>query len=103
MLTNAENRRLKAEAQHLEPVVFLGKNGITAEFLQSVDQALANRELIKVRFAAFKDQRQELAGRIAVQTGCCLVTVIGHVAVLYRRKPGATTTTASPPVPERQH
>ena len=87
MLTSAEIRQHKAAAQHLEPVVFLGKNGITPEFLQSVNQALASRELIKLRFAAFKDERHELAEQIAAKTSSNLVTVVGHVAVLYRKRP----------------
>ena len=88
-LTSAERRRLKGVAQHLEPVVFLGKAGPTPDFLASVAAALASRELIKVRFTAHQDERRELAATIATQTASHLVTVIGHVAVFYRLKPPA--------------
>ncbi len=86
-LSNAEIRRLKAAAQQLEPVVFLGKQGVTSDFVKSVDTALASRELIKLKFGAFKDERRELAAQIAAQTGSEVIMVVGHVAVLYRPKP----------------
>lgn len=86
-LSNAEIRRLKAAAQHLEPVVFLGKHGVTPDFLQSVDAALASRELIKLKFVAFKDERHDLAAQIASQTDSKVILIVGHIAVLYRPKP----------------
>lgn len=86
-LSHAEIRQLKAAAQHLEPVVSLGKQGLTADWLQSVDAALASRELIKLKFVAFKTERRALAAEIAARTGSELITVVGHVAVLYRPKP----------------
>lgn len=93
MLTSGDRKRLKSAAQHLEPVVFLGKAGLTEDFVDSVAIALASRELIKVKFTAFKDQRHELATEIAARTASDLVTIVGHVAVLYRPKP------TSPPPP----
>ena len=87
MLTSGDRKRLKSAAQHLEPVVFLGKAGLTEDFVDSVAIALASRELIKLKFTAFKDQRHKLAAAVAARTGSDLVTVVGHVAVLYRPKP----------------
>ncbi len=86
-LSNKEISKLKAAAQHLEPVAFLGKQGVTAEFLLSVETALASRELIKLKFVAFKDERRELAAQIAEKTGSTVIMIVGHVAVLYRPKP----------------
>jgi RNA-binding protein len=86
-LSNPQIRKLKALAQQLEPVVCLGKAGLTDEFLASVEQALQDHELIKVRFAAFKEQRKTLASEMAGRTQSELVWIIGHVAVFYRAQP----------------
>jgi RNA-binding protein len=83
-LTNSQKRQLKSAAQHLEPVLHLGKSGITPDFLQSAETALTQHELIKVKFVAFKEEKHDLAPQIAEQTQSALVTVIGNVAVLYR-------------------
>lgn len=86
-MTNAEIRRLKAEAQRLEPVVRIGKSGLTAAVLQSIEQALTLRGLIKVRFDHDRDERDLFARQIAESTGAALIMQVGKVAVFYRAKP----------------
>jgi hypothetical protein len=43
-----------------------------------------DHELIKIKFAAFKDERKSLAAEIAARTNSEVVWIVGHVAVLYR-------------------
>lgn len=88
-MTNAEIRKLKAAAQHLEPVARVGKGGLTPAVLYSIQQALDSRELIKIRFDHDRDERDALAGKIAEETGAALIMQVGKVAVFYRRKPDA--------------
>lgn len=88
-LTQAEIRELKARAQRLEPILKMGKQGLSPSFIKSVEEVLALRELIKVKFVEFKEQRKQLAPELAEKTGSCLVTLVGHVAVLYKKKEGA--------------
>jgi RNA-binding protein len=83
-MTNAEIRKLKAAAQHLEPVVRIGKTGYSAAVLHSIQQALGARELIKIRFEQDRDERDLLAGQIAQDTGAALIMQVGKVAVFYR-------------------
>lgn len=88
-LTGAMRRELKGRAQRLEPVVFVGKAGVSAEVLGALDEALKDHGLVKVRFAAFKDERRAMSERLAEESGAALVTVLGHVAVFYRPREGA--------------
>jgi RNA-binding protein len=83
-MTNAEIRKLKATAQHLEPVVRVGKTGYTPAVLHSIQQALGARELIKVRFEHDREERDRLAGQIVQDTGAALIMQVGKVAVFYR-------------------
>ena len=89
-LTSPEIRKLKAAAQHLDPVVRVGKGGLTATVLQSIEQALAARELIKIRFDYDREERDVLAVQIAQATGAALIMQVGKVAVYYRPKPTET-------------
>jgi RNA-binding protein len=89
-LTNSEMRKLKAEAQRLDPVVYVGKSGLTAAVLKSIDVALRARELIKIRFDHDRDERDVLAGKIVEATGAALIMQVGKVAVYYRPKPPAS-------------
>lgn len=86
-LTQAQIRELKARAQRLEPILKMGKQGLSPAFIKSVQEVLALRELIKVKFVEFKEQRKQLAPELAEKSGSFLVTLVGNVAVLYRKKP----------------
>ncbi len=89
-ITSRERTQLKARAQHLDPVVRIGKAGLSEPVLKSVDNALASHDLIKVRFDNFKEQKRELAPMLALKTSSQLVTQVGHVAVLYRKRAAQT-------------
>lgn len=84
-LTNSQLKHLRGLAHNAPPALQLGKKGLTAEFLQVCEVALANQELIKLRFANFKEERSELSASIAATTGATLVSLVGHTAVFYRR------------------
>lgn len=84
-LTNAQVRRLRALAHHLQPVVLLGAKGLTDPIGHEVDAALQHHELIKVRSSADgKAARREQLQRLAELTGSQLVQLIGRIGVLYR-------------------
>ena len=85
-LTNAQIRKFKATAQHLEPILKVGKAGLSAGFIQSVNEALNQHELVKIKFADFKDQKKELAPQLAEKTGSHLIMRVGNVMVLHRPK-----------------
>lgn len=96
--TPAEVRALKSRAQKLEPVLKLGKAGISDAFLKSLAQALKDHELVKIRLTEFKEDRKTVAPDLATRSGSHLITLIGNVVVLYRRRP--TTPVGEPaPVP----
>jgi RNA-binding protein len=85
-LPNPTVRKLKGLAQRLEPILALGKSGASDAFIQSLADALAQHELVKIKFAAFKDERKTLAPQLADKTGSHLVWIVGHVAVFYRQQ-----------------
>src|SRR5436189_5592432 len=88
-LPNPELRRLRAAAQRLPAALKVGKAGLSPQFIQGLDEALRQRELIKVRFDEFKDQKKELArelAELAERTSSHLVMQVGHVVVLYRKR-----------------
>src|SRR5579864_1133309 len=83
-LANPEIRRLKAAAQLLEPILKIGKAGLSDGFVQSVDDALSQHELVKIKFVEFKDHKKELAPQLADRTASYLVMRVGNVMVLHR-------------------
>ncbi|MBN1472845.1 MAG: ribosome assembly RNA-binding protein YhbY [Syntrophaceae bacterium] len=86
-LKGAQRKTLRAQAHHLKPLVILGTKGMTGPLLGSVDLALADHELIKVKFGEFKESKKEIAEEIARATDSELVGLIGNIAIFYRRQP----------------
>ena len=88
-LNNSQIRKFKAAAQRLEPILKVGKAGLSEGFIRSVTEALAQHELVKIKFADFKDQKKELAPQLAEKTASHLVMRVGNVMVLHRPRPAA--------------
>src|ERR1700739_3974790 len=83
-LANSEIRRLKGAAQLLHPILKIRKAGLSDGFVQSVNDALSQHELVKIKFVEFKDQKKDLAPQLADRTASDLVMRGGNVMVLHR-------------------
>ena len=85
MITSKQRAYLKGLAMTMDPILQLGKGGLTPENTASVDEALAARELIKINVLqnCLEDSRQ-MAETLAERTRSQVVKVIGRKIVLYR-------------------
>jgi len=86
-LKGSAKKNLRSQAHHLKPVVMVGRNGVSEQLIASVDAALKDHELIKVKFLDFKDEKKEISGEIAVVTKSEVVGIIGNIAIFYRQHP----------------
>jgi RNA-binding protein len=93
-LSNREVRELKARAQRIKPILKVGKDGLSPAFLKAVEDALAHHELVKIKFDEFKEQKKELGPKLANEAKANLIMQVGHVVVLFRRKPVAASVEA---------
>jgi RNA-binding protein len=84
-LSSSDRSFLRSQAHHLEPVVLIGKNGISDGTVEAVNKALEARELIKIKFREFKDNKQSISDEIAASANCHVVGMIGHTVILYRQ------------------
>lgn len=87
-LTNRQVRHLRGLGHHLEPVVQVGKEGVTDGVVKAVARALLDHELVKARIGGeAPDDRHETSAALAAATGARLVQVLGRTALLYKRHP----------------
>jgi RNA-binding protein len=84
-LKGSQRKYLHSQAHHLKPLVLIGRNGINKQVMGSVDLALKDHELIKVKFGEFKDAKKEISAEIAQTTKSELVGIIGNIAIFYRQ------------------
>ncbi len=70
----------------MEPIVPVGKEGITPAVVTSANDAIEKRELIKVRVLQNCPEDVELAiTTLAERINADLVQIIGHNGILWRR------------------
>ena len=84
-MTSKQRAYLKGLDMTMDPILQLGKGGLTPENTAAVEEALAARELIKISVLqnCLEDPR-EMAQVLAERTRSQVVQVIGKKIVLYR-------------------
>jgi RNA-binding protein len=83
-LTGSQRKYLRGLAHELDPLVLVGKGGLSEGLLENLSLALEAHELVKVKFNDFKDQKKELAAEIVAKLGAAEVGAIGHVSIFFR-------------------
>ena len=86
-LSSSQRSYLRSQAHHLEPAVLIGKHGITDGTIESIDRVLEARELIKIKFREFKDEKLSLSEKITELTNAQIVGAIGHTVIIFRQNP----------------
>ena len=87
-LTPAQRKVHRAEAHHLDPVVMVGGDGLTANVITEVDSALNSHGLIKVRvFSDDRVARESMFQQLSGDLNAAPIQHIGKLLVLWRPQP----------------
>lgn len=86
-MTSKERAKLRSQANPLEPIFQIGKEGISPNLISQIDDALDARELLKVRvhLDTAPEAPRQFADTLAQELGAEVIQVIGGVIVLYRK------------------
>lgn len=85
MINGKQRSYLKSLAHNIDPILIIGKNGITETVLKQVDEALEARELVKIKLldTSFLNAN-DVANAMAEELRAEFVQSIGGKFVLYR-------------------
>lgn len=87
-LTGAQARYLRGLGHHLDPILQIGKEGITDGVVKALKEALLAHELVKVRVLTEAPiDRKEAGPELAKLAVCSLAQVLGRTVLLYKRHP----------------
>lgn len=87
-LKGKQKRFLRAMGVTMNPILTIGKEGVSRNTIVQADQALLARELIKGRVLnTAPESPEETARAVAEATGAALVQVLGRNFLLYRPNP----------------
>lgn len=85
-LTKKQTKQLRALANSLKPLFYVGKNDLTEAAIKQADETIEKHELIK---CAVQDGSEltakEAAEQLAEQLAADVVQTIGNRFVIYRR------------------
>lgn len=85
MLTGNQRSYLKGIANGIDPILQIGKKGITENFVTQVDEALEAREIVKINVLdnSFLEPKK-VANELCTLTDAEFVQSIGSKITLYR-------------------
>ena len=85
MLNSKQRAKLRGMANGIEAIIQVGKGGLGENFVQTVEEALEARELIKLSVLENCEYTpKEGANALAEAVGADVVGVIGRKIILYR-------------------
>jgi RNA-binding protein len=85
VLTGKQKRFLRSMGNEMDPILQVGKEGVTEAVATSANEALSTRELIKGRVLQNSAEDPKAAAEdLASRTGAELVQVIGRNFLLYK-------------------
>lgn len=85
-MTSKERAGFRSLANTMQPILQIGKNGISDNTIKQVDDALEARELIKITVLETAGEgTRELAHEVASKVNAEVIQVIGSKFVLYRK------------------
>ena len=86
MITTKQRATLRAMANNMDPVMQIGKEGLTQNSLKQIQDLFDARELFKINVLKNCDQTpRELANEIQVETNCEIIQCIGLKLVVYKK------------------
>lgn len=94
-LNGKQKRALKARGQTMDDDLRLGKDGLSKGVIAKLNGLLAQRDLVKLRFADVQGaMRKQLAAEVAEAVDAECISIIGRTMLLYR--PAASDATDAP-------
>lgn len=85
-MTGKQRAKLRSMANTLQPVIYIGKEGITEALKKDADDALRARELVKASVGKNCELgTKEAAGLLAEALGAEPIGAIGRKFVIFRR------------------
>ena len=83
-----QNKNIKEKAKFLKPQVWIGKYGLKDSVIEQINRLLKKKRVVKIKLLKSfleKNDRKQVAKRLAQLTKSEIVDATGFVVVLYKR------------------
>ena len=85
---NKEIKELRSQSKELEPIVRIGKNGLTEGMLKQLYRLLEQKAMIKIKLLKSSfvgNEKEQFIEELVMKTQSQLVDSIGNVVVIYKK------------------
>ncbi|MCO6428279.1 ribosome assembly RNA-binding protein YhbY [Nitrosomonas communis] len=84
-LNASQRRSLAARAHHINPIVIIGKDGLSAGVISELNKGLSSHELIKIKILnGDRKARTFILEEICQKLDALPINHIGRILVIYR-------------------
>jgi len=83
-----EYLELKRKARALQPILHIGKNGLTDTLILEIEKTIKKKKLIKIKInkgALENKEKKEIVNELVAKTGAELIDFVGFNVVLYKK------------------
>ena len=95
-INSSTRKKCRQIGHHLRPIVTVGNSGITGGVIEEMRRALHDHELIKVKLnIEKKSERAREVKDLSTALNAHLIQMIGKNALLYKKNPGAKSSSLS--------
>jgi RNA-binding protein len=85
MLTGKQRSHLKSMANTIKPIIQVGKEGVSENFLSQLDNMLNDHEIVKINILSNSgEQSKAVANELCEVLKAEFVSALGNKAVVYR-------------------
>lgn len=87
-LSASQRRHLSSLGHHLQPLVTVGKDGVTEGVILALTQALHDHELVKVKVGkSSSDDRHDVPEQLASRAKAQFVSMVGKTMLIFKAHP----------------
>ena len=86
-ISSKDKQKLKRLAHSIKPSIIIGKEGASKSTINSINNVLENKELIKVKFNLFKNEKDSISKEIEDSCNATIIGQIGNILILFKQNP----------------
>ncbi len=86
MLNTKQKKHLKSLAQTINPIIIVGKEGVSDNLIKTTKDALNAHELVKVKILDnCTDEKNQVAFDLSAGSNSDIVQIIGRTIILFKQ------------------
>ncbi len=86
-ISSKDKQKLKGFAHSIKHSIIIGKEGLSQNSINSINKIIEDKELIKIKFNSFKEEKKSLSEEIETSCNASIVGQIGNILILFKQNP----------------